>query len=318
MRYIALGLFLVFCNITVFSQCCTSGCCAPGTANFGVLEKGDLLFFSFFKRNYSDKYFEGDKPVNFNYLTNDFSDYSGLSLSYGITDKLTVQGSFGYFINKIENFNIPVLGQQQLAGKGLADAELYAKYNIFHSKNDILSLTVSLGGKLPTGPYKLGVDNVQLTRDVQPGTGAYSGVFVFYAMLKPFKNKKRLIMINTRTDYNGVNPQGYRYGLTNTNTLSSTFKLYKDLSFIAMIRNENHDCDMVNNARLFSSCNSRIFVTPGISLNMGHDLSFSFYGDFPVYQNYGGIQLAAKYAYSVSLAKVFELHKKPLVPVLLN
>ena len=312
MRYIAALLLFLVCNGTVFSQCCTSGCCAPGTANFGVLEKGDLLVFSFFKRNYSDKYFQGDRPVNFNYLTNDYSDYSGLSFSYGITDKLTVQGSLGYFINKTENFNIPVIGQQQLFGSGFADAELYAKYNVFQSKNEVFSITLSGGAKIPTGPYKLRVDNVQLTRDVQPGTGAYAGVFTFYAMVKPFKDKKKSIMFNSRTDYNGVNPQGYQYGVTNTNTLSTAFKLYKEVSFIAMFRNENHDLDKVNKVGLFSSCSSRLFIAPGISINMGHDLSFSVYGDFPVYQYYGGIQLAAKYAYSIALIKVFELHKKEI------
>ncbi|MGZ3866973.1 MAG: hypothetical protein ACXVC6_12900 [Bacteroidia bacterium] len=315
MRYILVILFFAGISTNVFSQCCASGCCAPGTANFGVLEKGDLLVFSFFKRNYSDKYFRGDRPVNFNYLLNDYSDYSGISLSYGITDKLTVQASFGYFITKTENFNIPVIGQQQLSGSGFADAELYAKYNIFQSKNDVLSITLSGGAKLPTGPYKLKVDNVQLTHDVQPGTGAYAGLFTFYAMIKPFKDKTRnSIMFNSRVDYNGVNPQGYQYGVSNTNTLSTAFKLYKEISFIAMVRNENHDCDKVNNANLFSSCNTRVFFAPGISINMGHDLSFSAYGDFPVYQYYSGIQLAAKYAYSVALIKVFELHKKELPP----
>ncbi|MEO8762180.1 MAG: hypothetical protein ABI388_11670 [Bacteroidia bacterium] len=311
MRYtIALLLFLFSFGIG-YTQC-TSGCCMPGTVNFGVLDKGDLLVFSFFKRNYSDKYYRGDKPAAFSYLDNDFSDYAGMSFSYGVTAKFTVQGSFGYFINKVENFNIPIIGQQQLAGQGFADAELYAKYNFYHSKNDVLSLTASGGIKLPTGAYKLAVDNVELTRDVQPGEGAYSGIATLFVMLKPFKNKKRSILFNTRTDFNGVNPQGYRYGVSNTNTISSAFKIYKQITFIAMFRNENHDCDKVNNARLFSSCSTRIFATPGIAINLGNDLSFSFYGDFPIYQNYGGIQLAAKYAYSVSVSKVFELHKKTI------
>jgi len=311
MRYIALTVLFLFFNAAAFSQCCTSGCCAPGTANFGVLDKGDLMVFSFFKRNYSDKYYRGDRPVAFSYLDNDFSDYAGLSFSYGVTSKFTVQGSFGYFINKIENFNIPIIGQQQLSGAGFADAEVYAKYNFYNSKNNVISLTASAGIKLPTGAYKLAVDNVELTRDVQPGEGAYSGIATLFVMLKPFKDKTRSIMFNTRTDFNGVNPQGYQYGFSNTNTLSSAFKIYKQLSFIAMLRNENHDCDRVNGVRLFSSCNTRLFATPGISIALINDLSFSFYGDFPIYQSYGGIQLAAKYAYSVSISKVFEGRKKP-------
>ncbi|MHB8261170.1 MAG: hypothetical protein ACYDCN_06755 [Bacteroidia bacterium] len=311
-QIIKLAIVCLLLPTACFSQC-TSGCCAPGTANFGVLDKGDLLFFSYFKRNYSDKYFQADHPTNFNYLTNDFSDYGGITLSYGITSRLTVQGSFGYFLAKIENFNIPIIGQQQIVGRGLADAELYAKYNVYQSKNDVLSLTLSVGGKIPTGPYNLSVDKVELTRDVQPGAGAYSGVSILYVMLKPFKNKKQSIMINSRVDYNGVNPQGYRYGVENINTLSTTFKLYKDVSLIAMIRNENKASDIVNGTLLSSSASTRLFATPGFGVNLGHELTFSLYGDFPIYQYYSGIQLAAKYAFSLSLSKVFEAPQK-LIP----
>ena len=309
--FIAALVFVLEFNTAVFSQC-TSGCCAPGTANFGVLDKGDLLFFSFFKRNYSDKYYKGNNPTDFNYLTNDYSDYGGITLSYGITPKLTVQGSLGYYLDKTENFNIPIIGQQQLAAKGLADAEVFAKYNFYHSKNDVLSLTLAMGAKLPTGPYKLTIDNTELTRDVQPGSGAYSGSSILYAMLKPFKNKKQSIMFNSRIDYNGINPQGYRYGVENTNSLSTVFKVYKDISLIVMFRNENKASDVVNNALLSASSSTRLFAAPGIAINLGHELLFSLYGDFPLYQYYSGIQLAAKYAFSVSLSKMFEFHEKPI------
>lgn len=308
--------FLLLCPLEeLFPQCCTSGCCMPGTANFGVLEKGDLLFFSFFKKNYSDRYYSGDRPVNFNYLINDYSDYTGTSFSYGLTSKLTIQASLGYFIDKTENFNIPMIGEQQLFGQGMADLELYFKYNVYTTKNERLSLVVSGGSKMPTGPFRLETNSVLLTRDVQPGAGAYSGIFALYALVKPFKNKTRAIMFNSRTDFNGVNPLGYQYGVTNTNTISTTIKLYKEISLIAMARNENHDIDKVNGVGLFSSCSSRIFVTPGIALNLGHDLNFSCYGDFPLYQYYGGIQLAAKYAFSFAISKIFEFHKKPLPEV---
>ncbi len=310
MRCLAVLLFVLGFNTAVFSQC-TSGCCAPGTANFGVLDKGDLLFFSFFKRDYSDTYFRGDKRTNFNYLTNDYADYGAVTLSYGITPKFTVQGSIGYYVDKTENFNIPIIGQQQLQTNGLADIEIFGKYNIYHSNNDVLSLTLALGGKLPTGPYKLAVDKVELTRDVQPGSGAYSGASILYIMLKPFKNRKQSIMFNSRVNYNGVNPQGYQYGVENINSISTVFKLYRDISLIVMLRNENKASDIVNKVLLSSSSSTRLFATPGITMNLGHELMFSLYGDFPIYQYYDGIQLAAKYAFSVSLSKLFEFHEKP-------
>ncbi|MBS1646933.1 MAG: hypothetical protein JST67_06295 [Bacteroidetes bacterium] len=314
MRFFAVFVFIFLCVADAFSQCTCSSCMAPGTTTFGVLEKGDLMAFGFFKRNYSDTYFEGDKRTHFNYLSNDFSDYSGINVSYGVTNKFTVQASLGYYINKIENFNIPIIGQQQLSANGLADAEIYAKYNVFQAKSGVFSLTLSGGAKLPTGKYNMSVNNVELTRDVQPGAGAYSGVLMAFMMLKPFKKKPNLfILFNTRVDFNGVNPQGYQYGTGNTNTLSTTIKIYKQLSFIAMFRNENHDFDKVNNLRLYSSSSIAVFATPGVSINLGHDISFACYADLPMYQYYHGIQLAAKYAYSFAISKIFELHK-PHIP----
>jgi hypothetical protein len=304
------SIILLSFSYTAFSQCCTSGCCTPGTANFGVLEKGDLLVFSFFKRNYSDKYYKGDVPVNYSYLVNDYADFSGVSMSYGITNKLTAQASMGYFISKTENYILPIVGQQQFMGQGFSDAEVYLKYNIFHAKSDVLNLTVSGGAKLPTGPYRLAVDKVELTRDVQPGTGAYSGIGMLFAQIKPFKDKTYAIMINSRFDCNGVNPEGYRYGFGNTNTISTSFKLVKDVSLLIMFRNENKDTDQIKGKSLFSSCYTRVFAAPGITISPGHNMVLAVYGDFPIYQYYAGYQFAAKYAFSIALSKVFEFHEK--------
>ncbi|HEX7414145.1 MAG TPA: hypothetical protein VF411_08870, partial [Bacteroidia bacterium] len=88
--------------------------------------------------------------------------------------------------------------------------------------------------------------------------------------------------------------------------------LYKDVSLIVMIRNENKASDKVNNATLSSSSSTRLFATPGIGINLGHELTFSIYGDLPIYQYYSGIQLAAKYAFSIALSKVFEAHQKSI------
>jgi hypothetical protein len=275
-----------------------------------VLEKGDLLVFSFFKRNYSDKYYKGEKPTNFSYLVNDYADYGGLNLSYGITDKITTQLTLGYFTAKVENFDIPVIGQQQFYAQGLADAEVYLKYNFYTSKNKNFSLTGSLGGKIPTGPYKLSSDNVQLPRDVQPGTGAYSGIFIVYAQLKPFKNKNYSFLLNSRTDLNSANKDGFQYGTSNTNSIGSVIKINDQFSFLAMVRDENKDCDRINNIGMFSSSSVRVFASPGLSLSLRNNLAFSIYGDIPVYQNYAGTQLSSKYAFSFSISKVFELHEK--------
>ena len=313
-RLILIFIFLFTIHSGFYSQCCTSGCCAPGTANFGVLEKGDLLVFSFFKRNYSDKYYQGDHPTNFSYLINDYADYAGLNLSYGITDKLTVQISSGYFTAKVENFDLPVIGQQQFSAQGLADGEIYLKYNFFNSKNKVFSFTASGGARLPTGQYKQVNGTVQLPRDVQPGSGAYSGILILYAQIKPFKNKDRSFLLNSRTDFNGVNSEGFQYGAANTNSLGYLIKIDKAFSLIAMVRNENKDCDYIHNKGMFSSSSFRFFASPGIALSLKNNLSFSLYGDVPVYQKYAGTQLASKYAFSFAVSKVFEFHEKHELP----
>ena len=100
--------------------------------------------------------------------------------------------------------------------------------------------------------------------------------------------------------------------MENINSLSTVFKLFKDVSLIVMVRNENKESDIVNNVLLSASSSIRLFATPGITANIGHDMMFSLYGDFPLYQYYSGIQLADKYAFTVSLSKMFEFHEKPI------
>jgi hypothetical protein len=328
MRFLTVILFCIALQATSYSQCCSSGCCSPGTANFGVLEKGHLFAFGFYKYNYSDHFYKGDSPYDLRYYKNIYFSYGGINLSYGITDKLTIQGDIGYFINKTQNY---YFNDYQLQGNGIGDAGLYLKYNFF--SGPVWNLTLGIGGKIPTGEFNQYVNGVRLPLEVQSGTGAYATTFMANIMVKPFPNKQRSFIINSRTDYNSISPVGYQFGISNTNTLSYTFPLGKSFAFMAMVRNEikttdyNYNVAALNpdpsarfnplNGSGFSNRQEqqntgcyRFFASPGITWSPGKEWNLSAFGDFPVYQYYTGIQFAAKYALSFSVSKMIGLHKE--------
>jgi hypothetical protein len=327
-----LAICLLFAGTRLAAQCCASECSMPGTVNFGVMEKHHLQAFSFYKHNYSDRFFRGDAPYTYRYYRNIYFDYTGVSLSYGITRSLTAQLDAGYFLNKTQNY---YFNNYQLSGRGLADAGLYLRYNIYNGRS--LNVTIGGGGKIPTGQFNQTIAGVRLPMEVQSGTGAYEGVALLNCMIKPFRDKNKALLLNSRVQYSGINPSGYQFGFSNSNTLSYTVKLTKKILFLAMVRNEWKACDyyyssLVANgepsARFewFSSRNFtskrqqantgsyRFFACPALGYNFGKKWNLTVYGDFPLYQYYNGIQFSARYAFSVSLSKVFDLHKHTKEP----
>ncbi len=282
-----------------------------GSSNFGVLEKNHLQAVAFYKHSYSDAFYKGDSIVDFKYLINGYFDYSGLNLSYGFTKKFTAQADLGYYINKTQNYYpdlpIPV---HQLVGHGLADLSLLFKYNLFNSRDSVLSLTVSGGGKLPTGSYQeYTKEKVKLPRDVQSGTGAYSAIGGLD--IKIVLAKKIPLLVSSKAEWNSLNPENYQYGLSVTSSMATSIKIYKHFSFFLMVKNENrkHDFDAVVNQEIASSGYFKLIAMPGFTCSFKNEWETGVYADLPVYQKYNGTQFGNKYAVSASVSKQFKLKK---------
>ncbi len=222
----------------------------------------------------------------------------------------------GYYMNKTQNYNPALpLPYFKIAGHGATDLTLLGKYNIT-SSDSVWSIIFSGGIKLPTGTFNEYTNDVLLPIDVQSGTGAFAGVGGITVMIKPCKNKNFRLILNRKEVTEGAVPngyhKGYKYGLASSNSIATSFKLFRGYSFLMMVQNENRarDYDSERNPpEIDYSGFIKVSAIPGIIHEFKNDWSLGIYFDYPFYQKYNGIQFGNKYAASATLTKTFGLHK---------
>ena len=291
-----------------YAQCCAQGCSMTSSNIFEVLEKHHLELTGFLKHSNSNQYFSGSSKYYFTNaplsLKNTSFDYFGISIGYGITNKLSVEAQGGYFGNKTQNF----VDGAWLVGNGLSDWEVNLKYNFYNSSDSTWSMTISPGCKLPLGNYKdYTPQGVKLSRDVQSGTGAFASNIEYACKIRI--KKKFNIVGAVEYEYNAINPEQYQYGDKLTITLSTKLKVYKKLSLVAMLKNENTSNDYFYDQEIAASGYSKITLIPALSYDFKSDWSFTIIPEIPVYQRFNNIQFAQQYTVSCALSKDMNLKK---------
>lgn len=307
-RFLLVFILSMVYSYNSYSQCCAQGCSMTSSNIFDILEKHHLELTGFLKHSNSNQYYSGSSTYTFNNaplsLKNTSFDYFGISIGYGITNKLSVEAQGGYFGNKTQNF----VDGAWLVGNGLSDWEVNLKYNFYNSKDSTWSMTISPGCKLPLGNYKdYTPQGVKLSRDVQSGTGAFAGSLEYACKVK-IKKKFDLVW-STEFEYNGINPEQYQYGYKFTNTLSTKLKLYKKLSLVAMLKNESTSNDYFYDQEIIASGYNKITLIPALSLDFKKEWSFTVIPEIPVYQYFNSIQFAQQYTISCALTKDMNLKK---------
>ena len=88
------------------AQCLTSVNPVGGSNNLLALDRNTLRVISFYRFNYGNRYFEGDKLSDFDLIRSANYNYAGTIAGFGLTEKITLESELGYFINKTQNYNL--------------------------------------------------------------------------------------------------------------------------------------------------------------------------------------------------------------------
>lgn len=318
MRFI-IPLFFIFClPCELFSQCFSSpGNPIGGTANMGTLKKKLLRVTSFYRYSYADKYFEGNKPSDYNFYKNAYYNYIGCLIGYGLTDKFTLETESGYFINKTINFDKSYpLAEYSKQGNGLSNAVISAKYNIYKNVAKRFGFSASLGAKIPYSTKIPIINGVPQPIDVRPSTGSFGIIAQSYLVKESPLRGLRYFLIN-RVETNFTNPEEYKFG----NTYYTSIFISKHLWFpwtkgegiwtaIIQLRNETRGKNKQSNELVNGTGSYIFFISPQINITIKKMWNLSVMTDFPIYQYYNEIQLASKYAFTVNLTRDFIFDKQ--------
>lgn len=289
-------------NLKLYSQCCSMGTPASNSDAVGVLKKNHLRFNYFYRYNFLDTYFEGNNHSSQQGMVEkSIYNFKGITIAYGLTDRLTLVSENGYFINKTQFFNFNEI-ESKLRGYGMTNGFLSVLYSLLNDKENKIELTSGLGVKYPYTLDPLFVDGVRIPVDLQPSTNAF-GITAPFVMIKTFKNDKLRLISNNRFEYNFRNQENYKYGKTLSNSLILSNRFTQNFSGIGILRHDYRWSDEGNSGKAINTGAQVIVGAFVATYNFASSWNVTAQFEIPIYQSYVGRQLGLKYSYGIGLNK---------------
>ena len=318
---LVISAFSVFSALPCVAQCCSTGSPVGASVYVGVLGKNYLRAITYYRHSYSDTYYEGSGKTTDNVdLANSSYNFAGIAVAYGITKRLTIETDAGYYFDKTQNHNNPLVPQSK--GYGMSNGSVTLKYGAFIKPASQVEITAGAGFRYPFTLNPQYIDGHQVSRDLQPSTNAF-GASAMLFLNKGFPSITLRIFSINRYDYNFrikndyIQQTDYKYGNILLNSIFVSKKIMKYFFGIIQIRNEwkTNDQDYANTNdeggnKVINSGFDLVTVSPQLSYSIVGKWNLTILCDIPVYKYYNGKQMTPKYSFAVSLTRDFNLGKK--------
>jgi hypothetical protein len=191
----------------------------------------------------------------------------------------------------------------------LGDTRVQARYEFAASRDDPArprSAGVTFGLKLPTGKYDVkNGEGAEAERSLQPGTGTTDFIGGAYwhggAPLDGvswFAQAQFTAPFNSRDGYKPGNQLqldgGVRYAMT------------RDVALMAQLNYHAKGRDSGVNAEPEDSGQRAVYLSPGVSWNLGKNAQLYAFAQVPLYQSVNGVQLTADWSAAMGVSWRFE------------
>ncbi|MCG6550783.1 MAG: transporter [Candidatus Magnetominusculus sp. LBB02] len=200
-------------------------------------------------------------------------------------------------------------GQYGSNTSNIGDIKLLGRYQGFTTEE--CSLGVLFGIKLPTGRYTLtgtSTDDtapgpVPIDRGLQPGTGTTDIILGLYYTNNISQSLDYFAQITYQAAFNAKDQ--YRPGNAFNANLGLRYMdfhvVYPQVQF--NFRYVSHDTGL--NSDTVSTGGTTLYISPGVSVPIGQDISAYSFVQFPLYQYVNGVQLAPRYSMSFGMRYTF-------------
>lgn len=308
MKIYFLIIVYLFCLVNTQisnAQCCAFGTPTAGTTNVGTVPEEEFRITAFFRNSTSEDYYFGrNKMEDYGSVKTADYNYLGLSIAYGLIDKLTLETEFGYFLQKKQTVYITRTPEntKDVTNSGLNNMVLSAKYNILDDEDLDLEWTLGAGVKIPLETEEQSKDGVIYNIDMQTSTRAWGGVFQSY-LKKAFSDIDLNLYLTNRIEFNGKDKEDYRFGNSYSTALFASKKIIPNLIGILQFRHEIKEKDTEPEIRT-NTGSTIMFISPQLSYKY-NEFNIAVLYDYPFYKNYYAPQLAVKQAFSINLSYQF-------------
>jgi hypothetical protein len=313
MRYILFIVLGLFAFVESYSQgCCSGGSGSPIAGGFsqGVLRAKQIEFAANYRYSSSNKFLVEDRDTVplFDELS---SKYQYFRVGYGITKKLTMEISFGYFFDK-RLVELKERKSEDIYTSGFGDLLIFPRYDVYYksSASKKTEFTIGLGYKIPLGSNSdssvvyvnpTGKEFYAISPPtVQPSNGSQDIILYLFG-LRAYPLKKINFFFNALYINKGYNSLGQKFGDYTSVGLFASKTFFSKLGITTQIKGEwigqmksakNIDQLIYYNVDTKSTGSKKLFFIPQVSYSFKQ---FTIYGltEIPLYQYVNGNQVAS-------------------------
>ena len=287
--------------------CSCAGAPLLSSQSTGASSAGNLLFGITYEYHDISDVYNGTTRLQEETVTRN-TQSTLLEVSYGVTDRLSVSGTFS-FVNKERTTGLHLpSGGNRVTASGIGDGMVMVRYSLVQqSLWNRYQLSIGGGVKAPFGSTSLTNNGFTMNADMQPGTGAWDGVLWANTAvsLLPFSTANISLLASYRqtgTNSRFTENDNYQFGNELILNLGIGNSLFTDkLSYQLSARYRSTSSDRLNDVSQVNTGGKWLSIISGLSYGISDTISTSVSVRIPVHQDLSGTQPTTSYAVSGSL-----------------
>jgi hypothetical protein len=305
----AIFYLLFLFTLRTFSQTCCSGG-VPLSNNLGLPNEGKGTFVMGLNYDYNNlnTLNAGTEKLDDNSRQRITSSIL-LNFGYDFTDRLSVETLFTW-VN--QSRTITQFGNENVTEtSGIGDAVLLVKYSMPDLLGKRTILNIGVGTKVPFGKSDiLNNQGIQLTADLQPGSGAWDGLGWLSASKQLNFRPSATVSATTTYRFTGVNNSYlnnaaiYEFGNEMQINLGYTdqFLMFNELFNPGLIfKYRKVFEDKIDSVGIPNTGGEWVFVRPELSVQLSSKTRIVTRVELPVYSNVVGTQLTPTVRFTIGI-----------------
>jgi len=189
---------------------------------------------------------------------------------------------------------------QTLSTSGGGDTAVMLKYAMF--KENLFQpfhLSLGAGFKAPLGESEEANNGITLAEDLQPGTGAWDGLFMAYGSVRANRPGTLKVDLATSLKRNGENDRDYRLGDIYSAALGLNY--LGPLNVRGAFRYRRTGEDKRGPWEIPNTGGSWLLFEPGLSIALPYEINVLLTASLPLYRKLTGTQLTTRYSWSLTV-----------------
>ena len=299
--------FLLSSFTNSYSQTCScAGAPLLGAQSSGASGQGNLLIGFTHEFNQITNLYTGSQRI-----TNDSAERntqsSLLEINYGLTDRLSLTGTFSYVRKERTSGLTSPSGTQTSSTSGIGDVMVLVRYTLLpQTLWNRYHIAVGAGGKAPLGSTSVfNTNGLRFNADMQPGTGAWDGVLWSNLGVSFLPHSTGSLSLSTSYRRTGTNERftegdDYRFGNEFISILGFSNSITDKIAYTLNFRYRSTSSDFRNDSKQPNTGGYWFTFIPDLHVSISERTSMKFSGQLPIHQQLNGLQPSTTYALSAS------------------